>query len=471
MVASPVPKQPPKALLIGSILFLALAYSAAVGVALGMERLLIATLLIALPAAVLAALLAIRYFRFCVVVLPLAVLLVQIDLPTGTSSVLPLSLVLVLALTLIWCCSMTLHGWRLLPSPLNRPLLVFSAICAISLPWGIVWRDPTLIDIPKFIVTQVGSLVSILMSMGAALLVANFVQTRGQLKVLLWSFLIVGSIMTFSGLLGISVPLLRARGLWAMWLLVVVCSIGIAQPRLHMAWRAALMALTLPTLYLTMIKDALWLSGWVPSLIALLVVAFLRSRRLFLLLLLVGALAMYQNWSFFVQVSDDNVAEGGTQRIGLWEQNLRVVGSHWLFGTGPAGYAIYYMSYYREDARSTHNNYLDILSQFGVAGMAAWVWLSVAVIWHGWRICRQAPPGIIRTTAIAATSGWVGALASMMLGDWVLPFAYNQGIGGYQYTVYTWLFLGALIACGQMLHVPAAASTGVVVEADDVAEA
>ena len=39
----------------------------------------------------------------------------------------------------------------------------------------------------------------------------------------------------------------------------------------------------------------------------------------------------------------------------------------------------------------------------------------------------------------------------MFFGDWVLPFAYNQGVGGYKYTVYSWLFLGTLISIRQLL--------------------
>jgi hypothetical protein len=30
----------------------------------------------------------------------------------------------------------------------------------------------------------------------------------------------------------------------------------------------------------------------------------------------------------------------------------------------------------------------------------------------------------------------------MALGDWVIPFVYNQGIDGFRYTVHTWVFLG-----------------------------
>jgi O-antigen ligase len=169
-------------------------------------------------------------------------------------------------------------------------------------------------------------------------------------------------------------------------------------------------------------------------------------------LLIVAALAAYGARDFFTQVADDNINDGSLERVSLWEQNWRVVREHWLLGTGPAGYALYYMSYYRDDARSTHNNDLDILAQFGFSGMLVWLWLALTGVYEGWRLTRRAPPGILRTVAIVATAGWVGAQASMLFGDWVLPFAYNQGVGGYKYTVYTWLFLGLVISIRQNLR-------------------
>jgi hypothetical protein len=41
-------------------------------------------------------------------------------------------------------------------------------------------------------------------------------------------------------------------------------------------------------------------------------------------------------------------------------------------------------------------------------------------------------------------------LPAMFLGDWVIPFAYNQTIAGYNYTGYNWLFIGLALALGYM---------------------
>jgi len=50
-----------------------------------------------------------------------------------------------------------------------------------------------------------------------------------------------------------------------------------------------------------------------------------------------------------------------------------------------------------------------------------------------------------------ALGGLSGMLTAAMLGDWVLPFVYNVGLKGLRASVIGWLFLGGLIAVGNMM--------------------
>jgi hypothetical protein len=347
-----------------------------------------------------------------------------------------------------------MRGWKLAPSPLNRPLLSFGVVCVASFGWGLVWRDPGANAISNFLVVQVGALMTILASLGAALLAGNFVTTPGQLKYIVGCFLVFGTLMTLTQLFKVEQSVLNDRGLWGTWLIACAYGLLVAQPGLRHSWRLLLAVIVLLTLYQTMIVNAIWLSGWVPSIVAVLAITCLRSWKLFLTLTVVVLIAGAISLSFFQSVAQENIDEGGLERLEIWSQNWRVVREHWLFGTGPAGYAIYYMSYFPNRARSTHNNYLDVAAQFGLVGAAAWLWLMVASIYEGWRTIRRFPPGFLKTTATIATGGWIAALSSMMFGDWVLPFAYNQGISGYKYTVYSWIFLGVLIALRRMSLAP-----------------
>jgi O-antigen ligase len=411
-------------------------------------------LIIALLLGILASVLLVNKFQLGVLLLPATALAVPYDLSTGTETKLPVSLLLTFMLTSIWIVSMWFRGWQLAKTPLNGPLLSFAAISIISLAWGIVWRDPGLVDWSgHFVFVQIAALLAILLSLSAAILIGNFVTTTGQLKYLMGMFIGCCSLMLVIRTLDIDQSIFTIRGLWALWLVAPVYALLITQPNLAWYWRLALAMVLVWTFEQILIKDSLWVSGWLPSVVAIFAITLLRSRKAFVVLAIVLIIA-YQHPAvnnFFAFVTQENVDEGALERISIWEQSWGVVREHWLFGTGPAGYAIYYLTYYQADARSTHNNYLDILAQFGFSGMIAWLWLIGASLWEGWRLAQRAPAGFLRTMAITAAGGWAGALSSMFLGDWVLPFAYNQTVAGFKYTVYSWVFLGVLISIRRLV--------------------
>lgn len=250
---------------------------------------------------------------------------------------------------------MYLHGWKLAPSPLNLPMILFGIVCVISLFWGIIWRDPILIRWDDFIVTQVGALMTILASLAAGLLIGNFIDRRWQITVILASFLVCGTLMTFSQMLKLDQRVLNDRGLWGLWYCAPLVGLLVAQPNLRWYWRLGLIILLAIHLNHVVITNSLWVTGWLPSILGIAAVVFLQSRKLFFTLLLVVAL-LGGPWAvaYVEQVTQDNVEEGGLERLDLWAQNWRVVSDHWLFGTGPAGYAIYYMTFFRDDARLKH---------------------------------------------------------------------------------------------------------------------
>lgn len=396
-----------------------------------------------------------RRFEYFVLALPVSALAIPLELPTGTYSTVPFAMILTLVLCGIWLVSMGLRKtWRLAPSPLNHPMLVFCGACTLSLVWGIVWRDPILrMSIFKnFEFVQIASLLTYFISIGAALLIGNFVQSEQQLKYIVGCFVFFGSMMTLFQIFSVRHGFLNDKGLWGLWTVVPAYVLVIAHNGLRWRWRLLLLAIVCLNLYQTMFVNLLWKSGWIPTVIAIFVATLLRSWRWFLVLLVAASLLVYTQQEFFYRMVEEEINEGADGRIGMWEINLRVVGDHWLFGTGPAGYAPYYMTYYPHDARSTHNNYLDIIAQFGLVGSLIWLWFAAVSTIEGLRLFREAPPGFLKTMALTATSGWIGAQASMFFGDWILPFAYNQTITGYKYTVYSWIFVGVLISLRQIIN-------------------
>ncbi|WP_298402983.1 O-antigen ligase [uncultured Chloroflexus sp.] len=447
----------PRPLIIGGVVSGLAVYSLAIGAMFGTNRQLIGLALLALPLGLIGLTLLLYRFEWFVLILPLTGLAMRpISVPAGNGSELPISMLLTLALSGIWILAMiTRRTWLLAPSPLNKPLLAFMFICIFSVLWGILWADPILNwrIMGNFRFAQIASLLSFLGLLSIPLLVGRFIQHEWQIKAYLGMFIVCGGLMTIFLIFGINEYLLVAQGLWGLWFALSLAGIIYLQPNVHWGWRLAGSAFLMWHLWLAAVRNSLWISGWLPTIVGLLAMAFFASRRIFFILVAIVILnvAIGPGQVYIDQVINDNIEEGGLGRLEIWERNLSIVKQHWLFGTGVAGYAPYNMTYYREDARSTHNNYFDILAQFGVVGFSIWIWFAIASLWYGWRTIQLAPPGILRTTAIVATSGWAAAQFSMMLGDWVLPFLYNQTVGGFKYTMHSWVFVGLLISIRQKI--------------------
>ena len=438
-----------------AIIISMLALSAGAGVAVGLEKMIVA-LLFGIPTVALVGwLLLTRKFELLVLILPVTAMIAPIDIPTGTYSRIPIALMLTIVLCVVWFATMIVRKkWSFAPTSMNRPAVVFCIVCLLSFGWSSVWRDPVInmSNFGNFTVVQVASLLTFYASIGAAVLIGNFAQSELRLKFIFYAFIVIGTIMTVTELLHVNTgTLLTINGLWGLWTVLPAFCYLILQERVRWYTRILLIGVIALNLYQTIIVNLQWKSGWIPTIIGIYVAVFLRSKKWFAVLLLATVLAGYIGREELVAMTQAEEEEGADQRLGMWEINLRVVGDHWLLGTGPAGYAVYYMSYFPEDARSTHNNYLDIIAQFGIAGTIAWFWFAIAGTLEGLRLMKIAPPGFMRVLAWTATSGWIAAQSSMFLGDWLLPFAYNQTITGFKFTVYSWIFLGTLIAIRAIL--------------------
>jgi O-antigen ligase len=379
-----------------------------------------------------------------------------VSLPTGRESRVPLSMVVALLLVAPWLLSM-LFGTpptRLRPSPVNRPLLAFVVVSIVAYFWSLIFRDPILYVWSSFPVVQVAALVVNILLPLTLLYVAN------QVSEVKWLRYLVGIIIAI-GVLSLAFYFLAprigdlffyrgTRGLFSMWVAAFAYGLALFHKGLKRWQRALLLLLVGMFVYRYFVEGRSWVSGWLPMGVACMVLTWMRSRRLFWVITLIGLLYFSLNFDFYYQniVVAEEEGGSGTGRVELWVRNLTHVVNHPLFGMGPAGYAPYNMTYHREDARSTHNNYFDLLAQTGVIGFTIFLWM-IAQLWKvGRRTARRwARAGSFETAyAAAAFSGLIGMLVGMMLGDWVLPFAYNETIAGFDNAVLAWVFLGGMVA-------------------------
>jgi O-antigen ligase len=195
-------------------------------------------------------------------------------------------------------------------------------------------------------------------------------------------------------------------------------------------WRRAA-TLVLPTL-LALVALGLTYSrnAWVGLLVAMGTLVAL-TRRLLLIVplavVLVVAVAVPSPLRAKILSAFDPASPSVSERLYFWESGLHMLRDAPLLGLGPGGVKIYYPVYKNPAARRAgtshlHNDALQIAVERGLLGLAAWLAIWIAFLYHAVRIYRTLPRGRSDAAALVAGSiaGVVGFLAAGL-------FEYNFG--------------------------------------------
>ncbi|MBN1178456.1 MAG: O-antigen ligase family protein [Anaerolineae bacterium] len=404
-----------------------------------------------------------KYVELGLIAVVVSGIFVRFRIPTGTSAEIPVSLLIGGGAIALWLLRMFVVEKRftLRPTPVNYPLLVFIAAVVVSWVWGRVFRDPLVHELGHPLVSVAAGVVMVLLP-GSLLLAANHLRSIRWLKALVWVLLGAGAVVLFvdlgyfweigpiqaahtflrtNGLVHIN-----SHGLLSTWCTALAVALLLFDRQVSWIVRALLVAYVGAWVYWGFYIRITWLSGWVPLFAAVAVIAFLRSKRLCIVLFLV--LAIGGGGYYWRTAYHGELEESGRSRWAAYQTNWRVTGQHILFGTGPAGYASYYMSYFPDEAMATHNNYIDVFAQTGLVGLAALMWFFGAQAWGNYRLARELrrQGDFAEALSAAALAGTVGSMVAMALGDWLLPFAYTQSIIGFDLAVLNWIFMGSIWA-------------------------
>jgi O-antigen ligase len=140
-------------------------------------------------------------------------------------------------------------------------------------------------------------------------------------------------------------------------------------------------------------------------------------------------------------------------RTEAWLLVLEMVKSSPLLGFGPANYYWYTPLFPIRGwavAFNSHSQYVDIIAQTGILGLFCFCWFAWEVWRLGFRLRNRVPAGFAQAYVYGALGGWIGTLASGILVDWFLPFAYNIALRGFRASVLVWFFIGGLASIEQM---------------------
>ena len=376
---------------------------------------------------------------------------VRFEISTGTQSPIVASLMVSAMVLGLWLAERFVirRDLQFAPAPTNVPLFGFVAAALISYVWSNAFRDILVRVWDTWPLVQLGALTVIVLLPGVYLLASNVLQNVRWLAILTGLVIAVGTLALARDVLNIGLPFLQVEGLFSMWFVAFTVSQAFFNEDLPDTVRLGLLGVASVWLYMYAIRRVTWLSGWLPAMVVVMILTFVRSKWLFLILVVALLLYFGLNFSYYRDVvfaAEYRIS--GQTRLAAWLQNFEVTGKHLLFGTGPAGYAVYYMTYFPREAMASHSNYIDVLAQMGVVGLAFSLWFFAALGWMGWKLWGRLRErrDFHEAFAVAGLAGWAGSVVAMAFGDWLFPFAYTQGIAGYDHAVYTWLLLGATAA-------------------------
>lgn len=421
----------------------------------GFEVILLATLL------VISALLIFTRVEVGVVAIVLSSFFIRFTLSTGSSSAIPVSLGVSGFVVVVWLLSMLLRRQvQLKPGLYVAPTLLFILLSLLSVPYSWLLLRPDLFGNGGagrsglgFTFVQLGGVVLMILLPAVMLMTANVLKGERWFKVLF--VIIIGvaipELLSRLNILNLSFAglALRTGASYALW--VVALAVGqaffnSAMPRL---FRLALLGLAGIWLYYGAELGSTWFSGWMPAALAFMFLAFMRSRKLFLLLLVLGLVMFASRADHYVEFIWNDAVSYDSNRFEIWQViifDLTLTKTNFFFGAGPAGYLPFYETYYPGNAWVSHNNYVDIFAEVGLIGFSIFLWMLFAIFRTGWQQRDAMPTPFLKGFNYSVLAGFIGTLFAMGLGDWHIPFVYNIGIPGFDIAVYGWLLTGAMLA-------------------------
>jgi len=388
-----------------------------------------------------------------VAVLILSAATVRVSVSTGTGTPIVASLAVAGLLIGGWTVHRILHKQELilLPASILVPAAMLSGATLFSLIWGRLSLDPRVTYYSGFVQVQIAAAGLTIISIGLLIVGADLLRDRRLRTVVIGVLIVAGVIALPFRWIATPAPMVNTAGLFGIWFVAHCWANALVNKRLPDLARFGLGALAVAWLMMAMTIEQSWVSGWLPALIGMMGVTIAARPRLGRVIMLLGVVAIAFYNSLFYQILVTNQQHEGSLggefgRLELWKRNLEVVSDHLIFGTGPAGYALYYVTFLPDRAMSTHSNYVDVLAQNGVIGLLGLIGLLVALLVLGKRLLPIAEDPIDRATVAAIVGGLPAVAASLWLGDWLIPFVYNQTLAGFDHAVYSWIMFAML--CG-----------------------
>lgn len=375
---------------------------------------------------------------------------------TGPSGLNAAMVVIALMLGL-WIMEMFIvrRNFQFVRSPVILPIIVFLISSTLAffigqIPWFIFARQAPL-D------AQVGGFAVFIFSIGGMLLSAHLIRDVRWLKITVWTFLGLAGIYVVSRALNLNVIAqlyhvsYSSQSMFWTWLITLASSQIIYNNKLTGRIKALLVALVAVTLYVALVQGFDWKSGWLPSVVALLVLVGLRYRKFIVFglpFVLIGAFYITMDL-----IGSEDYSWG--TRVDAWRIILEISRISPLLGMGFANYYWYTPLFPIRGWRvsfNSHSQFVDLIAETGYVGLLSFLWIFFETGRLAWRLTRQLSDGFKKAYAYGVFAGICATILAAFMGDWVLPFVYNVGLAGFRASILPWIFMGGVISLEQIVR-------------------
>jgi O-antigen ligase len=378
----------------------------------------------------------------------------SLSLPGGLN----LAVLFLILLIGLWVLDMiVIKRLRLLSSRPIRPLLALILVACISFGIGqfgwFTFAQTAPMD------AQIAGVLIFVLSIGAFLVTAHQVTSLRWLQLLTFLFIGLGALFMLGWIVSpvgnITGQFFRhgaiANGMFWTWLVVLAFSQAMFNRKLHIGWRIVLALIVGMTLFVAYFKNDGWKSGYLPAFVAIAAMIGARSWRTGVVIVLLSIVPAIYLSSQAIATDEYSYST----RLDAWLIMLEIIKVNPILGLGPANYYWYTPFFpirgYAVQFNS-HNQYIDIVAQTGLFGLACFLWFGAEMAWLGINLRKRAPEGFAQAYVYGAIGGLAGTFAAAMLVDWVFPFVYNIGLNGMRGSMLAWIFLGGLISIEQIVR-------------------
>ena len=345
---------------------------------------------------------------------------------------------------------------RVLRTAFDLPLFAFAAAGIASLLAAQLVPDPTIVGVAS-VTVSVGQILLILWPIGVYLAARDLLATTAQLRWIQNAVLVLAVFQYVIPFMpddtGEYMAWARTLGLFASPFAVARLLSGGA------SFRPVLVALAVTPLVEGVVTGKAFLYGFV--LVSTAAIMWLRASRAAVIgvavagcllvaavfgggeKLLVGPLAT------LVEAEREQASLGGrTGRGQIALDTLSIWRDAPILGTGPGNSYLFLVR--MRQIGTPHNQYLNILVEFGVIGLALWLWFLWTAAATGLRVYRATRIPEHRTFLL----GWIGAFAGLtatgMLGDYMIHSIRNSGLELFSGYYLQWVLLGGLVSVARL---------------------